>query len=145
MYRLLLIDDNPDLLKVLSLGLVKEFDITTAQDGIEGLEQAITQIPDCIVVDVRMPGLDGYQVVRALRGDPSTADIPLIILTALIQDREHFKGLASGADEFLVKPIMPSQLIPIVHQSIKRSQADRERAQRTLAEQEPPPDLGGDE
>ncbi|MBA3827234.1 MAG: response regulator [Ktedonobacterales bacterium] len=101
-------------------------------------------MPDCIVVDVRMPGLDGYQVVRALRGDPTTADIPLIILTALIQDREHFRGLASGADEFLVKPIMPSQLIPIIHQVIRRSQADRQKALRALAEQEPPSDGGAD-
>jgi DNA-binding response OmpR family regulator len=143
MHRLLIVDDNPDLLKILSLGLAKEFTITAAKDGIEGLECAVTTVPDCIVLDVRMPGLDGYQVVRALRGDPATMHIPLIILTALTQDREQFKGLASGADEFLVKPIMPSQLIPIIRRVIARSQDERQRDMQALAEQEPPANEGG--
>jgi CheY-like chemotaxis protein len=91
---LLLVDDNSDLLDMLTLALktLGNYTIQRATDGASGLEQTVNVRPDCIVIDILMPGLDGYQLVRALRGDPETADIPLVILTAVAQDKGQFSG-----------------------------------------------------
>ena len=92
----LVIDDNLELLEVLAEGLelAGPFTVITANDGAQGLEECVTHHPDCLVIDVKMPQLNGYQLVRLLRGDQETAGIPLILLTALAQDHERFTGLA---------------------------------------------------
>lgn len=135
-YTLLIVDDNLDLLELLTDGLSDHFTIVTARDGIEGLTKFVEVRPDCAIIDVRMPGLDGFQLVRVLRGDPETANIPLIILTALNQDQARFAGLASGVDQYLTKPVLPSELIPAVHQAIALGQAERQRRWRELASDE---------
>jgi CheY-like chemotaxis protein len=132
-YTLLIIDDNIELLEMLTDGLSHHFTNVTAQDGIEGLTKFFEARPDCAIIDVKMPGLDGFQLVRALRGDPETASIPLIILTALNQDQMRFTGLASGVDQFLTKPVMPSELIPAVYQAFALGQEERQRRWRALA------------
>ncbi len=132
-YTLLIIDDKIELLELLTDGLSDHFTIVTAQNGIEGLTKCVEARPDCAIIDVKMPGLDGFQLVRALRGDPATADIPLIILTALHEDKMRFTGLASGVDQFLTKPVMPSELIPAIYQVIALGQEERLRRWRELA------------
>lgn len=84
-YRVLLVDDNPDLLDSLAFALrtLGGFRVDTATDGADGLGRAIEIMPHCVIIDVKMPAIDGYQLVRALRGDPATASIPLIVLSAL--------------------------------------------------------------
>ena len=132
-HTLLIVDDKIELLELLTDGLSDHFTIVTAQDGIEGLTKCVEARPDCAIIDVKMPGLDGFQLVRALRGDPTTVDIPLIILTALHEDKMRFAGLASGGDLFLTKPVMPSELIPAIHQAIALGQTERLRRWRALA------------
>lgn len=101
----LIVEDNPDLLDLLLLALPRlgPFKVVGVSDGIAGLEKCYEVCPQCMVIDIKMPGLDGYQLVRALRGDPDTASIPLIILTALAQEKEQFAGLAAGADFYIPK------------------------------------------
>lgn len=129
----LLIDDNADLLDLLSrvVANLGHFNVLQAADGVSGLEQAVTAHPACIVVDIMMPGLDGYQLVRALRGDPETADIPVVMLTALAQDYNRLAGFLSGADQYLVKPVKPQELVAAIQQAIAYS--SEERASRTRA------------
>jgi CheY-like chemotaxis protein len=93
-YRVLLVDDKPELLDSLTFALTTlgPFSLETANDGISGLEAACTFHPDCMVIDVQMPGLNGYQLVKALRGDPATANIPLIILTAFPHSPQELIG-----------------------------------------------------
>src|SRR6478672_9932613 len=100
-YTVLIVDDDPDLLQLLTDGLelLGNFRVVQAVDGIQGLEQFFVVRPDCMIIDIKMPGLDGYQLVRALRGDPESAATPLILLTALAQDQHQFAGLALGADQ----------------------------------------------
>src|SRR5215472_3367227 len=90
-YSVLIVDDNKELLQLLTDALEQlgRFKVVTALDGIEGLERYFEMRPDCMVIDIMMPGLDGFQLVKALRGDPESAKTPLIFLTALAQDRDR--------------------------------------------------------
>jgi len=117
-HLIILIEDDPDLRNLLTLALpfFGSFQVKAAEDGIQGLQMCTDHHPNCVVLDVKMPGLDGYQVARALRGDPDTAEIPLIILTALAQDRDVFEGLSSGADRYLQKPIGAKELASVIHE-----------------------------
>src|SRR5262245_28578120 len=134
--KLLLVDDNSDLLNMLTLALrtLGNYTIERAIDGVSGLGQAISVRPDCIIIDILMPGIDGYQLVRALRGDPETADIPLVILTALAQDKGQFAGFAAGADQYLTKPASPQSLITAIQQAMTLNRQERDRRLRALAE-----------
>jgi CheY-like chemotaxis protein len=135
MTLILLVEDDADLRELLvqTLPYYGGFRVFSATNGIEGLERCQELHPACMVIDVKMPGLDGFQLARALRGDPQTATIPLIILTALTQDAHRFTGLASGADRFLQKPVSPQQLVAAIQEVIELSEAERLRHYQQLA------------
>jgi len=128
----LIVDDHHDLLRFFleSLTILSDLRVETAENGIDGLERCIELQPDCMVIDVKMPGLNGYELVRVLRGDPITAGIPLVILTAMAQDKDQFIGLASGADQYLLKPITADALLAAIEKAILVG--DSERRQRML-------------
>jgi DNA-binding response OmpR family regulator len=86
-----------------------------------------------------MPGLDGYQLAKALRGDPDSAETPLIMLTALAQEKNRFVGLASGADQYLVKPVTPRKLVEAVQRAVQITHAERQRRFQALAEEKEAP------
>jgi CheY-like chemotaxis protein len=132
----LIVDDNHDLLLLIteSLGLLGHYRVVTADNGSDGLLQAVEMRPDCVVIDIKMPGLDGYQLIRALRGDPETAAIPLVILTALTQEHYRLAGLLAGADQSLEKPVKPEDLVSAIQQAITLSQEERAARMRALAE-----------
>jgi CheY-like chemotaxis protein len=136
--RVLLIDDEPALLAAITDGLelLGGYEVLTASDGASGLERFIEVQPDCVVVDVRMPGLNGYQFVRALRGDPETAQIPIIVLSALVQDHEQLAGVLTGADTYLTKPVKISRLVQAIDEAVALTAA--ERAARMLRLAMPP-------
>ncbi len=139
--RVLVVDDDLDLLPYLATSLreLSDFAIITATNGAEALERFFEVQPQCVVIDVRMPLLDGYQLVRALRGDAVSAATPLVILTAMAQDKDRFTGLAAGADQYLLKPVKPRELIKAIEAAIALDHAERERRFARLA-QEPPPE-----
>lgn len=143
-FTVLIVDDNHDLLLLITeaLTLLGSYTVITADNGDDGLARAIELRPDCVVIDVRMPGLDGYQLVRALRGDPQTAALPLVILTALTQDHYRFAGLLSGADRYLTKPIKPDELVTAIQESIHLSEAERTARMWALVD-EPSGESGG--
>jgi DNA-binding response OmpR family regulator len=137
-YRVLIIDDNRELLDLItqSLTLLGDYTVVTADNGADGLALAVEMRPDCAVIDVKMPGLDGYQLVRALRGDPETAAMPLSILTALSQEHYRFAGLLAGADQYLTKPVTPSVLVQAIHEAVRVSEAERARRLHALLDEE---------
>lgn len=109
---ILVVDDERPILALLSEYLAsKGFEVLTARDGQSGLEQARTARPDLIVLDVMLPRLDGYAVARALKGDPATAAIPIIVFStrSSAADRAAFK--ATGANIHILKPFDPEQLL----------------------------------
>jgi CheY-like chemotaxis protein len=134
---ILVIDDNDDLLSLIADSLRKlgSYTVVTARDGSEGLERYFEVHPDCVVVDVKMPGLDGYQLVKALRGDRESKSTPVVILSAMAQPKDQLAGLLSGADEYLLKPVGPLALVKVISSVIGRSETERVRRQQALLEQ----------
>jgi DNA-binding response OmpR family regulator len=109
--KILLIDDDPDTLEFLTLILGRQgYKLLTARDGIQALTQAHEQNPDLIVLDVMMPGLDGYEVARSLRRHPETALTPILMFTAKSQVEDKLAGYEAGVDIYLTKPVHPVEL-----------------------------------
>ena len=107
--RVLVVDDDPTVRDLMSRHLRKEgFDVLTAADGMDGLEQARRLHPAAITLDVAMPGVDGWTVLAALKGDPELADIP-VVLVSIIEDKQ--RGYALGATDYLVKPVDRRRLV----------------------------------
>lgn len=134
--RVLVVDDDPSLSVLLteSLHRMGGYDVVVAHDGVSGLEQFFEVQPDCVVVDIRMPNLNGYQMVRALRGDPSTAQTPIVVLSALVQQREELAGLLTGADAYLFKPVTMADLLQTIDRSMRLSADERRQRSHGLAE-----------
>lgn len=121
---ILVIDDTPINIRILSELLVDCYEVLFSTNGADGLMRAQTEHPDLILLDIMMPGMDGYEVCRRLKADPATEAIPVIFVTALGQEADETKGLQIGAIDYITKPISP----PIVkarvqnHLKLKRYQ-----------------------
>ena len=113
LHRILVVDDDEDARVLLMRALAKSplaFEVVTAADGRQALEEVARQRPDAIITDVMMPRVNGFDLCIALRADPATRDIPLIIVTALEGERDRQRGLAAGADAYLTKPFNGNDL-----------------------------------
>ncbi|MBF0436288.1 MAG: hybrid sensor histidine kinase/response regulator [Magnetococcales bacterium] len=129
--RLLIVDDQPDNIRILTHALGKEFAVVPAMDGLSGLTRAKEQPqPDLILLDVMMPGMDGFDVCRCLKRDPETSDIPVIFLTSLSDPMHEVAGLELGAADYLIKPFN----IPVVRARV-RTHYEIVRNHRQLAQQ----------
>lgn len=135
-HTILVVDDSDNLRALVAETLRKlgGFTVVTAEDGVAGLERYFETRPDCVVIDVKMPGLDGYQLVRALRGDPASAATPLVILSAMAQDRDKLAGYFSGVDEYLVKPVSPLDLLQTIRRVIALTDDERLKRMRALVD-----------
>ena len=108
----LIIDDSPTELHLFQNMLEKAcFDTLVADSGEEGLRQARTALPDCILMDIVMPGMNGFQATRRLTRDPKTASIPIIMITNKDQETDKIWGMRQGAVEYLVKPVADKELV----------------------------------
>ncbi|NND58843.1 MAG: response regulator [Gammaproteobacteria bacterium] len=112
MALVLIIDDSPTEVHVMKTALEKHgFDTTSAASGEEGLDQARAANPDLILMDVVMPGVNGFQATRELSRDPRTANIPIVIVTTKDQETDRIWGLRQGAVDYLVKPVSETELV----------------------------------
>lgn len=118
--RILVVDDMLPNIKLLEAKLTKEYyEVITAQDGFDAIEKARKNSPDLILLDVMMPGMDGFETCRKLRADPELSHIPVVMLTALSEKESRIHGLEVGADDFLTKPINDSALFARVRSLIR--------------------------
>ena len=123
----LVVDDDPDMRAFVQSVLAPTYRVQTAADGDEALTHAQAAPPDCIVADVMMPRLDGMELVTALRSDPRTDCIPVVMLTARAETQDRVSGLNTGADAYVTKPFAPSVLRAHVHRHIATRHRLRER------------------
>jgi DNA-binding response OmpR family regulator len=117
----LVVEDDPTILQLLEVNFEMEgFSVLTATDGVVGLEQAQAHGPDIIVSDVMMPNMSGIELVVALKADPSTDSIPILLLSAKAQGADIRQGIAAGADDYVTKPFEPLGLIDRVNALLSR-------------------------
>jgi len=116
MATILIIDDSPTELHLFQNMLEKNgFDTLVADNGEQGVRQATVSKPDCILMDVVMPGMNGFQATRKLSQNPVTASIPVIIITTKDQETDKIWGMRQGAVEYLVKPVSEKQLVSMIN------------------------------
>jgi len=119
MAQILIVDDSPTEAHVLKGMLEKNgFEIATAENGTEGIERAKELKPDLILMDVVMPGLNGFQATRQLTKDPATSEIPVIIVTTKDQETDRVWGMRQGARDFLTKPISEKTLMEKINAAL---------------------------
>jgi len=104
---ILVVDDDPIILDLIDIMFKDDVKVLRAENGNYGVEIARTELPDLILLDVRMPNLDGYEVCRQLKEQTETMDIPVVFLTARTETQDEFKGLELGAIDYIAKPIVP--------------------------------------
>lgn len=154
--KILVVEDEQPIRKLIDLNLrLEKHEVITAADGYEALEQTDAGRPDLIILDIMLPGLDGWEVLKRLRDDDEFQDTPVVVLTALVQDGDIIRGWQLGADEYITKPFSPVALVKTVQMVLNRTPAERRarrerevvRAQllRNLRErrQEAPSETGG--
>jgi two-component system, OmpR family, alkaline phosphatase synthesis response regulator PhoP len=112
---ILVVDDERHIVRLVEVNLTRAgYEVATAYDGVEALEKVKETEPDMIVLDVMMPRMDGFEVLKRLQADPDTQDIPVIMLTAKAQDADIFRGWSSGVSSYLTKPFNPRELLTFV-------------------------------
>lgn len=117
MKKVLLIDDHSDIRRLIRITLGKAFEVIEAESGRTGLTLAREQRPDLMILDVMMPGdLDGFSVLEALKADPATAGIKVVMVTARGQSEDYDLGMGKGADAYFVKPFSPLQLVACIRE-----------------------------
>ena len=121
---ILLIEDEEDVSDLIRYHLKKsKYRVLSAADGLEGLRIASEERPDAVILDVMLPRLNGFEVAKRMKADPSTASIPLLILSAKGEPEHRIKGLELGADDYLPKPFSPKELLLRIKALLRRRQA----------------------
>ena len=110
--KILVVEDDPSASRLVGYTLEQEgYQVITASDGLEGVRKARDEHPDLIILDIMLPGLDGYEVCQQLRKEPETAKLPILMLSAKAREIDKDTGLKIGADDYLAKPADPSTII----------------------------------
>ena len=117
--RVLLVEDEPIILRLLQVNLRLEgYEVVACSSGEDALLRVERSPPDVVVLDVVLPGIDGFEVCRRLRGSPATADVPVIMVTAQAQDEDRKRGYALGVREYVTKPFEPAELVALVREAL---------------------------
>ena len=120
--KIVLAEDEPQIAKLVEFKLKKEgYQVTWKKNGEESLKAIKEEKPDLILLDVMMPVMDGYEVLRQVKEDEQLRDIPVIMLTARAQERDVVKGIGSGAEDYITKPFHPAELLVRVKKILARS------------------------
>ncbi len=113
-YKVLVVEDTPDIIRLVHMSLRQQFKVMAAENGLKGLELAGREAPSIIITDLMMPGIDGYELTRRLRADPKLKHIPILMLTARGDLEDRVAGLDSGVNAYMIKPFSPKELLSTV-------------------------------
>lgn len=131
--RILVVDDEPDILSILVYQLSREgFRVSTAVSGQTAIASAVNDPPDLLVLDLMLPVVDGYEVLRTLRQNERTAGVPILLLTARREEEERIRGFEYGADDYVTKPFSARELALRVKALLRRSSAEPVSQSRAL-------------
>jgi two-component system phosphate regulon response regulator PhoB len=131
--RVLVVDDEPDILSILVYQLSREgFRVSTAVNGQSAIAAAIEDPPDLLVLDLMLPVVDGYEVLKTLRRSERTANVPILLLTARREEAERIRGFEYGADDYVTKPFSARELALRVKALLRRSSAEPVSKSRSL-------------
>lgn len=123
--KVLVVDDEPNVLRSLAQYLtIEDFTVETASNGMEALEKVESFSPELILLDVMMPGMDGFEVLDKVKANPAHAHTPIIMLTAKDQSADVLKGYQSGATSYLVKPFNLDELVETINQVLAQERQD---------------------
>ncbi len=118
--KILIVEDNPDLSKVLELLLKSPYDTISANNGEEAVDMAVTEVPDLIIMDLMMPEMNGFEAARLIRQVPKTRSIPILAITAGLSNRIEEECSRIGFEDFMAKPFTYEQLIPRIRKLLKQ-------------------------
>lgn len=121
MEKILIVEDEVDIAELVAFNLQRVgYEVVRAHDGVTGQKMATSERPDLVILDLMLPGKDGYGVFKEMQRDPRTAKVPVLMLTARAQTEDRIKGLEAGADDYLTKPFSPKELVLRVQAILKR-------------------------
>lgn len=119
--KILIIEDDPATQRLVDYSLKQEgYQIITASNGLEGIRKAIGETPDLIILDVMLPGLDGFEICYRLKSEPATANLPILMFSAKAQEIDKDTGIKVGADDYLTKPSAPADIIARVEKLLAK-------------------------
>ena len=133
--KIVIVEDEPDILEVLSYNLKREgFEVRDALDGIQGLALVEEVKPDLVILDLMLPGMDGLEVCRQIKGETTLMHIPVIMVTAKGEESDVVIGLGIGADDYVAKPFSPRELVARVKAAIRRSSLSDKQVRPAILE-----------
>ena len=132
MAKVLIVEDDPHTRELVRVYLDREgHDVLTAENGIDGLRVAREEAPDIILLDLLLPGMDGRDVCQSLRGE---SDVPIVMLTARVQEGDRLEGFDLGADDYITKPFSPREVVARIRAVLRRAGRDRQDEERQMGE-----------
>jgi DNA-binding response OmpR family regulator len=124
--KILVVDDDPTMVKLINVNLkLNNYSVVEATSGEQALEVLSSEPLDLVVLDIMMPGVDGWEVLKRIRGDSETEEMPVILVTAKTQDSDVIRGWELGADEYVIKPFNPLLLVEVIKMVLDRSYDER--------------------
>lgn len=131
----LVVDDEPDVLLLCRVNLEFEgYEVIEAADGEQAMAQAHAHHPDVVLLDVMMPKMDGWQVLAAIKADDELADIPVVMLTAKVQDQDQIRGWSQGAADYITKPFSPLALSQVLQDVLETAPEEEDRRRKMILE-----------
>jgi DNA-binding response OmpR family regulator len=129
----LVVDDEPDVLLLCRVNLEFEgYEVIEAADGEQAMVQVQAHRPDVVLLDVMMPKMDGWQVLAAIKADETLADIPVVMLTAKVQDQDQIRGWSQGAADYITKPFSPLALSQVLQDVLETDPEEEQRRRRMI-------------
>jgi len=121
--EILVVEDNRDTLNLLAYNLKNAgYEVATSMDGADALDKVKSLVPDMVVLDIMLPGMDGFEICREMKKDPRTSHVPVIMLTARGEEVDRIVGLELGADDYVVKPFSPRELLLRIQAVLRRKE-----------------------